>query len=118
MKNEAAFRSYMKNTGVKAEKARDNYVSWLKSLVDYGFDIDRNLDDENIEHSGLRNQLNESYDALIKGYGILNSSINRQRILKDEAFGFLILASLERKEGEQFLKADILTQSLFQNCFL
>ena len=70
--------------------------------------------DENIEHGGIRNQLNESYDALIKGYGILNSSINRQRILKDEAFGFLILASLERKEGEQFLKADILTQSLIQ----
>ena len=60
----------------------------------------------------LRKTLNESYEALIKGYGLLNSSANRQRILKDEAFGLMILSSLERKEGEQFLKADILTQSL------
>ncbi|HET7119454.1 MAG TPA: helicase-related protein, partial [Hanamia sp.] len=39
---------------------------------------------------------------------------NRQRILKDEAFGFIVLASLERKEGDQYFKADILTQSLMQ----
>jgi N12 class adenine-specific DNA methylase len=69
---------------------------------------------ENIEYPELRKQLNESYDALIKGYGILNSTTNRQRILKDEAFGFVVLASLERNEGEQYFKADILTQSLIQ----
>ncbi|HUZ57808.1 MAG TPA: helicase-related protein [Hanamia sp.] len=69
---------------------------------------------ENIEYPDVRKQLNESYDALVKGYGILNTSTNRQRILKDEAFGFLILASLERKDGEHYLKADILTQSLVQ----
>ena len=40
--------------------------------------------------------------------------LNRQRILKDEAFGFIVLASLERKEGDQYFKADILTQSLIQ----
>ena len=69
---------------------------------------------EKVEYSDVRKQLNESYDALVKGYGILNTSTNRQRILKDEAFGFLILASLERKDAEQYLKADILTQSLIQ----
>lgn len=62
----------------------------------------------------LRKQLNESYDALVKEYGILNSITNRQRILKDEAFGFTILASLERKEENQYFKSDILTQSLIQ----
>jgi N12 class adenine-specific DNA methylase len=69
---------------------------------------------ENIEYPELRKQLNESYDALVKGYGILNSSINKQRILKDEAFGFIVLASLERKDGDQYFKADILTKSLVQ----
>ena len=69
---------------------------------------------EKIEFPGLRNQLNESYEALVKGYGILNSTTNRQRILKDEAFGFIVLASLERKEGDQYFKADILTQSFIQ----
>jgi N12 class adenine-specific DNA methylase len=51
---------------------------------------------------------------LIKGYGLLNSSVNRQRILKDEAFSLMMLSSLERKEGEQFVKADVLTQTLIQ----
>ena len=67
---------------------------------------------EQKEHSDLRKELNESYESLIKGYGLLNSSTNRQRILEDEAFGLTVLSSLERKEGEQFVKADILTQSL------
>lgn len=69
---------------------------------------------EKIEFPELRKELNESYDALIRGYGLLNSTTNKQRILKDEAFGLTMLASLERKEGEQFVKADILTQSLVQ----
>ncbi|MBS1666377.1 MAG: DEAD/DEAH box helicase family protein [Bacteroidetes bacterium] len=69
---------------------------------------------ENIEYPELRKQLNESYEALVKGYGILNASTNKQRILKDEAFGFIVLASLERKEGDQYFKADILTKSLIQ----
>lgn len=63
--------------------------------------------DENV-----RKDLNEAYEALIKGFGLLNSPANRQRILKDEAFGLTMLSSLERKDGEQFVKADILTQSL------
>lgn len=60
---------------------------------------------ENVEYVDVRKQLNESYDALVKGYGILNTSTNRQRILKDEAFGFLILSSLGRKDGEHYLKS-------------
>jgi len=59
-----------------------------------------------------RNDLNEAYEALIKGFGLLNSPANKQRILKDEAFGLTMLSSLERKDDEQFVKADILTQSL------
>ncbi|MDQ3844180.1 MAG: DEAD/DEAH box helicase family protein, partial [Bacteroidota bacterium] len=69
---------------------------------------------ENVEHPELRKHLNDLYDALVRGYGILNAPANRQRVLKDEAFGLVMLSSLERKEGEQFLKADILTQSFIQ----
>ena len=69
---------------------------------------------ENIESPELRKQLNDSYDALVRGFGLLNSTTNKQRILKDEAFGFIILASLERKDGDQYFKADILTKSLIQ----
>lgn len=56
--------------------------------------------------------LSEQYDRLVRSWGILNSAANRQRILKDDAFGLLILSSLERKEGERFVKSDVLTQSL------
>ena len=66
------------------------------------------------EQSALREYLNEAYDKLVTEYGLLNSSVNRQRVLKDEAFGSIILASLERTEGEQYAKADILTHSLIQ----
>ena len=61
-----------------------------------------------------RQILHEAYNTLINKYGILNANNNRQRILKDEAFGEIILASLERKEDDQYIKADILTQSLIQ----
>lgn len=60
----------------------------------------------------IRKELNETYEALIKGFGLLNAPTNRQRILKDEAYGLTMLSSLERKESGQFAKADILTTSL------
>lgn len=80
---------------------RDNYLLLA----------DKELNEKK-DYPELRKELNEGYEALIKGYGLLNSNVNRQRILKDETFGLTMLASLERKEGEQFVKADILTQSL------
>ncbi|HUC82365.1 MAG TPA: helicase-related protein [Flavisolibacter sp.] len=69
---------------------------------------------ENREYPEQRKELNERYEAMIAGYGLLNSAVNRQRITKDEAFGLTVLSSLERKEGEQYVKADILTRSLVQ----
>ena len=66
----------------------------------------------NQEYPHRREILNNAYNNLVSKYGILNSPANRQRILKDDAFGEIMLASLERKDGEQFIKADILTQSL------
>ena len=119
--NRVGFISY-----IAAENEKPVFLSGLYEKKDIGFyeqyttlrDGYLMLTDkeatENTEYPEIRKQLNESYDALVKGYGILNSATNRQRILKDEAFGFVVLASLERKEGDQFFKADILTQSLIQ----
>ncbi len=67
---------------------------------------------EKLELPELRKGLNNAYENFAKGYGLLNATINKQRILKDEAFGQMILASLERKEGEQYVKSDVLLQSL------
>lgn len=64
------------------------------------------------EKEQLRIGLSEQYDRLIRSWGLLNSSANRQRILRDDAFGLTILSSLERKEGDRFVKSDVLSQSL------
>ena len=66
----------------------------------------------NEEYAGLRSELNKNYDQFISQYGPLNYLVNRKLINNDQAFGFIILSSLERREGDHFVKADILIQSL------
>ncbi|WP_226789869.1 helicase-related protein [Flagellimonas hadalis] len=56
-----------------------------------------------------RGELNQRYDRFISQYGQLNSQGNRRRILEDTAFGLTMLSSLERREGEHFVKSDMLT---------
>lgn len=80
---------------------RDGYLSLMNSEVT-----------SLTEKEQLRIGLSEQYDQLIRSWGILNSSANRQRILRDDAFRLTILSSLERKEGDRFVKSDVLTQSL------
>lgn len=60
----------------------------------------------------LRNNLEEYYNTFVSQYGILNNPENRRLILQDTAFGFTMLSSLERKEGERYVKSDILNQSI------
>ena len=61
-----------------------------------------------------RKVLNEKYDRFLSQYGQLNSPANRKLILEDAGHGIVVLSSLERRDGEHFLKADILTESLVQ----
>ncbi|HQS22841.1 MAG: DNA methylase [Sphingobacteriia bacterium 24-36-13] len=62
-----------------------------------------------------REQLNDNYDRFVSQYGLLNSPGNRRNILEDTAFGMVMLSSLERREGERFVKADILIHSVQQS---
>lgn len=74
------------------------------------------IDKENasaVEHKPLRTELNNAYQQFQSQYGFLNQSSNRKHIL-DDALGFITLSSLERKEGEQYIKADIFSQPLFR----
>lgn len=61
-----------------------------------------------------REDLNNLYDDFISRYGILNSASNKKLILEDRAFGLAILASLERREGEYYVKSDILLGNTHQ----
>lgn len=96
------------------EKKDVGFYQQYTAVRDEYLTLSEKESNENVEYPELREQLNDSYDALVKGFGLLNSTTNKQRILKDEAFGFIVLASLERKEGDQYFKADILTRSLIQ----
>ncbi|MEB0261956.1 hypothetical protein [Mucilaginibacter sp. 10B2] len=61
----------------------------------------------------LRVQLNKAYESFSNKYGELNKTYNRARMLNDAAFGFLVLSSLERKENETWIKADIFHTPVF-----
>lgn len=117
--NRVGFVSYMASDDDKPvfisslhDKKDLGFYQQYTAVRDMYFELFEKETTQQTEHNDLRKELNEAYESLTKGYGLLNSSINRQRILKDEAFGLTMLSSLERKEGEQFVKADILTQSL------
>jgi N12 class adenine-specific DNA methylase len=61
-----------------------------------------------------RDQVSKLYDDFVSGYGILNLSENKRRILEDTAFGMTVISSLERRDGVRFVKADILTDSVVE----
>lgn len=66
------------------------------------------------ENKVYREYLNKAYSRFTKAYGQLNRPNNRRLILADEQYGFKTLASVERKENEQYLPADILAHPVFQ----
>ncbi|WP_343748167.1 helicase-related protein [Fluviicola sp.] len=61
---------------------------------------------------GQRDALNEQYENFVAMHGALNSQRNRVRIMEDAGCGLIVLSSLERREGNQYVKADILTTSI------
>ena len=80
---------------------RDNYLELFEK---------EQSDNSVIE--AYRKNLEEQYTKFVSHYGILNSAENRRLIMQDSAFGFTILSSLERKEGECYVKSDILSESI------
>ncbi|MGN6802441.1 MAG: Eco57I restriction-modification methylase domain-containing protein [Ginsengibacter sp.] len=96
------------------EKKDLEFYNQYTNVRDLYLELTAREEKEKMEFPALRKQLNECYEALVKGYGMLNTGTNPHRILKDEAFGLMILSSLERKEGNQYFKADILVQPLIE----
>jgi N12 class adenine-specific DNA methylase len=61
---------------------------------------------------GERQQLNKAYDNFTDAFGKLNFPANKRLINEDAAFGLQILSSLERKDGDNYIKADVLLEAL------
>ncbi len=80
---------------------RDNYFALTERELS-GIEVDEQF----------RAKTNDSYESFIAKYGQLNLPKNRRLILEDRALGHTVLSSLERREGERFVKSDILTQSI------
>ncbi|MEO8174756.1 MAG: helicase-related protein, partial [Sediminibacterium sp.] len=73
------------------------------------------FESENLEeHPVYRQMLQHTYEKFISTHGHLNKPQNRKLILADKAFGFLVLSSVERKEGEHYFPSDILERPLFR----
>jgi N12 class adenine-specific DNA methylase len=67
------------------------------------------------EYPVLRQELNTAYDRFVGQHGELNRPANRRLVLADEKEGFRMLSSMERKEGNDFLPADILKGPVFRS---
>jgi N12 class adenine-specific DNA methylase len=89
-------------------KYYQSYTEMRDSYLDL---FSREQSGEAVPEAGRRD-VETQYEHFVSQYGMLNSSQNRRLILEDGAFGLTVLSSLERKEGERFIKADILTESV------
>ena len=67
------------------------------------------------ENEQLRSVVSDHYRQFVSNYGLLNSAANKRQISEDAAFGLLVLSSLERRDGDNYVSADILRQSLLQS---
>jgi N12 class adenine-specific DNA methylase len=85
-------------------RLRDNYLALAETEAT-----------AQIAYPSFRLELNEAYADFTARYGQLNRPNNRRLILADEQYGFKTLSSVERKEGEQFVAADILDHPVFQS---
>jgi N12 class adenine-specific DNA methylase len=61
----------------------------------------------------LRVLMNRYYESFRAKNGDLNRQQNRNRLLQDPAFGFTVLSSLERRENDEWTKADIFYGPVF-----
>src|SRR6202012_1658780 len=81
-------------------------------LRDGYFDLYERESLEQHEFKDLRNDVNKKYDEFTGAYGLLNASENEKLKDADQAHGAILISSLERKEENRFVKADILLETL------
>jgi N12 class adenine-specific DNA methylase len=98
---------------LESQKDASFYRAYIQVRDNY-FQLDEKEAAEQLVYSGLRLQLNQSYEKFVQEFGELNRPLNRKLILTDAQDGFKILSSVERKEGVNFLPADILQGPVFQ----
>lgn len=84
------------------------------SLRDAYLRFDHQNDDNTDEKEALRKVCASIYDDFVIEYGSLNLPANKRKILEDHAFGLTTLSSLEKRDGLEFSKSDILKAPLIK----
>lgn len=102
---QAAFRPLL------IQGSKDFFERYL-TLRDHYLELSTKELTETASDKDGRESLNTSYEQFVSNYGMLNGTENRRKIMEDIAFGMTVLSSLERREGERFVKSDILTHSV------
>lgn len=87
------------------------YEKYIRLRDAYYTGVER-IDGESGLLEQQRNELQAYYEAFTQVYGTLNDRSNRSLIMNDKPHGLTILSSLERRDGERFVPADVLTESL------
>lgn len=82
---------------------RDNYFRLFEQDQTYG---------QELSHEPIRESLNWQYEELTAAYGLLNSAKNKRLLMADQAYGLTMLSSLERREGEGYVRSDIFKSNL------
>lgn len=108
---DAEFRQASFQPFLSGQRDKGYYEQYI-TIRDSYLELSQRELSRKVEYAGLRETLRNSYEKFVSQYGLLNHPNNRRLITNDTAFGFTILSSLERKEGERYKQADVLTQSL------
>ena len=90
-------------------KNRDIYKGYIGIRDAYMELIEKEVALKEPQHK-IRESLNSQYEDFVLAYGQLNSPSNRKLILED-SLGLTILSSVEVRQEQHFVKADILTSS-------
>lgn len=91
----------------------DSFYQQYIKVRDIYFELSAHEIASGVAYPELRDELNTAYDRFIVHHGLLNQPANRKALYND-GLGFIALSSLERKEGEKFVKADIFFKPLFK----
>jgi N12 class adenine-specific DNA methylase len=100
--NQAIFQPLDDQTG----KAFYESYTLLRDSYQHLFSLENSGQDAPLN---LRLELSRGYDRFTASFGQLNTAANRKKIAEDQGSGLLLASSLERKEGDNYVKSDFLT---------
>jgi len=105
--DQASFQPF--DDGGKHRKLYEQYVQLRDNYFEL---VGKEKEITGVRNDGLKKRLNDLYNEFTGAFGELNDPGNKRLILNDDAFGLMMLSSLERKEGNGYTRSDLLREGL------